>query len=131
MHALIIEDEPLIAFLIEGHLRAWGYASIEIASTEADAVEAARRCSPDLITSDVRLADGCGIAAVMAIRGGADARVVFITASIDEVRNRIAEAVVVSKPFTQAELRAAVCESRPGQLEPAPPSGHGSSAPDG
>jgi len=69
MHALIIEDEPLIALLIEDHLRAAGYLSVDFAVTEAEAVAAAGRRCPDLITSDVRLATGCGIAAVEAICG--------------------------------------------------------------
>lgn len=114
MHALIIEDEPLIALLIEDHLRAIGYLSIDFAVTEADAVAAARRRCPDLITADVRLAPGCGIAAVEAICSERTVPVVFITASGREVRLRLADAVVVAKPFTVAALgRAleAVCPS--------------------
>jgi CheY-like chemotaxis protein len=56
MHALIIEDEPLIAMLIEDCLRLLGYDSIQFAATEAEAVAAASMRCPDLITSDVRLA---------------------------------------------------------------------------
>ena len=81
MHALIIEDEPIIAMLIEDHLRALGYTSVDFAVTEAEAVAAARRRCPDLITSDVRLPEGCGIAAVEAICGGGRIPVVFITAT--------------------------------------------------
>lgn len=108
MHALIIEDEPLIALLIEDHLRAIGYLSIDFAVTEAEAVAAALRRCPDLITSDVRLAAGCGIAAVEAICNEHIIPVVFITASAGDVRQRVADATVVAKPFTVADLSQAL-----------------------
>jgi DNA-binding response OmpR family regulator len=113
MHALIIEDEPLIALLIEDHLRAIGYLGIDFAVTEADAVAAAARRCPDLITADVRLAAGCGIAAVEAICSGRKIPVVFITASGLEVRLRVTEAVVVAKPFVASELRRALSAACP------------------
>lgn len=108
MHALIIEDEPLVALLIEDHLRANGYTSIAFAVTEEEAVAAARRRCPDLITSDVRLASGCGIAAVEAICGARKVPVVFITASGQDVRLRMAGATVVAKPFTAGDLARAL-----------------------
>ena len=108
MHALIIEDEPLIALLIEDHLRAIGYLSIDFAVTEAEAVAAARRRCPDLITSDVRLAAGCGIAAVEAICSELTIPVVFITASAQDVRRRMADALVIAKPFVAADLSRAL-----------------------
>lgn len=108
MHALIIEDEPVIAMLIEDHLRALGYTSIDFAVTQADAVAAAGRRCPDLITSDVQLPEGCGIAAVEAICGGGPIPVVFITATVGEVHARVKGAVVVAKPFGPAHLREAI-----------------------
>ena len=92
MHALIIEDEPIIAIAIEDNLRALGYASVDFAVTEADALEAAKRQCPDLITADVRLADGCGIAAVEAICSERTVPVVFVTSTAWVVRQRIADA---------------------------------------
>jgi CheY-like chemotaxis protein len=113
MHALIIEDEPLIALLIEDHLRAIGYLSIDFAVTETDAVAAAGRRCPDLITADVRLATGCGIAAVEAICSARTIPVVFITANAQDVHRRVADAVVVAKPFMAADLSRALDASRP------------------
>ncbi|HEV7661122.1 MAG TPA: response regulator [Allosphingosinicella sp.] len=112
MHALIIEDEPLIALLIEDQLRAIGYLSIDFAVTEADAVAAAQRRCPDLITSDVRLAAGCGIAAVEAICSERPVPVVFVTASAQDVRRRMEGAVVVAKPFAAADLSRALHAAR-------------------
>jgi CheY-like chemotaxis protein len=122
MHALIIEDEPIIAMLIEDHLRTLGYSSIDFAVTEADAVAAAGRRCPDLITSDVRLPEGCGIAAVETICGGRHIPVVFITATAADVRARLSEAIVVAKPFGPSHLREAVFLARSPAARPPLPS---------
>jgi two-component system, response regulator PdtaR len=120
MHALIIEDEPIIAMLIEDHLRTLGYASFDFAVTEADAVAAAGRRCPDLITSDVRLREGCGIAAVESICGAKPIPVVFITATAADVRGRLDEAIVVAKPFGPSHLREAVFAARAPAARPSP-----------
>jgi CheY-like chemotaxis protein len=83
MHALVIEDEPLIAMLIEDELRAIGYSSVAFAVTEIEAMEAAQDHVPDMITSDVRLAEGCGISAVEAICRSGKVPVAFITGLVD------------------------------------------------
>jgi len=108
MHALIIEDEPMIALVIEDHLRAAGCTSVDFAVTEAEALAAANKHCPDLITSDVRLSQGCGIAAVEAICSGRHIPVVFITATAWEVRERLSDALVVAKPFGPSELTRAL-----------------------
>jgi len=108
MHALIIEDEPFIALWIEDHLRRLGYTSFDFAVTEAEAVAAARLRCPDLITSDVRLPQGCGIAAVETICGGTPIPVVFITSCGWEVRQRMSDAIVVQKPILAADLTRAI-----------------------
>jgi CheY-like chemotaxis protein len=108
MHALIIEDEPFLAMVIEDHLRCIGYTSFDFARTEAEAVAAAQARCPDLITSDVQLPQGCGIAAVEAICRGKRIPVVFITATAGAMQARMSDAVVVRKPFIVAELAQAV-----------------------
>ena len=70
MHALIIEDECLIAQLIEDRLRELGFTSFAFALNETDAVSAASDRCADLITSDVQLSAGCGIDAVQRICDG-------------------------------------------------------------
>ncbi|HST35258.1 MAG TPA: response regulator [Allosphingosinicella sp.] len=112
MHALIIEDEPIIALLIEDRLAASGCTSVDFAVTEAEAVAAAERRPPDLVTADVRLAAGCGIAAVEAICRRRPVTVLFLTASGWEVLQRLPHAVVVPKPFAAATLDRALAEAR-------------------
>jgi DNA-binding response OmpR family regulator len=63
MHALIIEDESMIALAIEDALRACGFTSFDIAVSAEEAVAAGRRTCPDLITADVELRPGCRITA--------------------------------------------------------------------
>ena len=50
MHALIIEDECLIAMAIEDALRDCGFTSFDVAVSADEAVAAAARKCPDLIT---------------------------------------------------------------------------------
>jgi CheY-like chemotaxis protein len=113
MHALIIEDEPFLAMVIEDHLRGIGYTSFDFAMTEAEAVAAAQARCPDLITSDVQLLQGCGIAAVEAICRAKRIPVVFITATAQAVKARMSDAIVVRKPIIVAELRQAVAATAP------------------
>jgi CheY-like chemotaxis protein len=67
-HVLIIEDEPMIAMLIQDALEEAGVTSFAFAATEQDAVDLALQHPPEAITADVRLMDGTGPAAVERIR---------------------------------------------------------------
>ena len=108
MHVLIIEDEPLVALLIEDHLRNHGYTSFDFAATEAEAVAAAKARCPDLITSDVRLVEGCGISAVQEICSQQFIPVIFVSATAWEVSERMPGALIVEKPFTSAVIAKAL-----------------------
>lgn len=108
MHALIIEDEALVAILIEEHLRDRGYTSFDLAATEAEAVAAAKARCPDLISSDVRLAQGSGISAVQEICSESPIPVIFVTGSAEEVRIHAPGAVIVEKPLTAETLSSAL-----------------------
>jgi CheY-like chemotaxis protein len=112
MHALIIEDEFLVAMCIEDSLLALGFTSVETAGTEASAISAAQILVPDLITADVRLANGSGIAAIEAILRERSVPVVFITGNIEVVQERMPDAVVVQKPFQDETLRIAIARAR-------------------
>jgi CheY-like chemotaxis protein len=68
MHALIIEDDAIIAMLIEDELRDLGYSSFDTACSEREAIKAVARKCPDLVTSDGSLFDGSGANAVRAKR---------------------------------------------------------------
>jgi DNA-binding response OmpR family regulator len=116
MHALIIEDESLIAMAIEDALRGCGFTSFDFAVSAEGAVTAAARNCPDLITADVELRPGCGIAAVQSICSDQPIPVLFITGSPGEVRIRMPGHALVEKPFDAGHVMEAIklMESRSG-----------------
>jgi CheY-like chemotaxis protein len=104
VHALIIEDEYMIAMTIEYVLRDCGFDSFDIAPSGEAAIElAARRC-PDLITADIQLKPGCGIQTVRTICKRPCIPVIFITGSATDARARLPEHAVLSKPFSEQTL---------------------------
>lgn len=107
-HALIIEDEYLLAFTVEEALGELGYATFEIATTMTEAIAAAERQCPDLIVADHRILDGTGTEAVMTICSQQMIPVVFVTGSEPEVREHLPDALVVPKPMTLLALEEAV-----------------------
>lgn len=108
MHALIIEDELLIAATIEEILVECGFTSFDIAPSGAEAVAAAARRCPDLITADVELQPGSGIDAVNEICSGPEIPVVFITGSAGQVRERMPLYPLIVKPFSADTVMRAV-----------------------
>ena len=66
-HALIIEDEMLIALEVESLLHEFGFSSCDIADNPEDALRLALARRPDLMTADLRIVGGTGIEAVDAI----------------------------------------------------------------
>lgn len=108
MHALIIEDETLIAMSIEDALRDCGCTSSDIACSVEAAIHAANLRCPDLITADVQLQPGCGIDAVQAICAKKQIPVVYITGTPVDVQVRVAHPIIVHKPFSSAQIAQAV-----------------------
>ena len=110
MHALIIEDEPLIAMMIEDELRDMGFTTFDVAVEEQAAIHAAELRCPDLITADERLAQGSGIEAVKVICLERAIAVVFIVGNPHSLK--IPDAVSLVKPFLASDLRVAVEKAR-------------------
>ena len=108
MHALVIEDDVITAMFIEDELRDLGFTSVDIASSEAQAIAAVALLCPDLVTSDGSLSSGTGIGAVRQIRASCQVPVVFITGDPDRARRSMPGAPVLEKPFTIAQFAAAV-----------------------
>jgi DNA-binding response OmpR family regulator len=106
MHALIIEDEALVAQLIEDILLDQGFQTIDFAVCADDAVAAVRSRKPTLITSDVQLIESNGIDAIELILSFHVPRVIFVTSSPQEVRYRMPHMPVVTKPFAARDLIA-------------------------
>lgn len=106
-HALIIEDEAIIALEVEGLLSDLGFTSFDVADCPAQAVAAALARRPDLVTADYRIVDGTGLEAVAAIvRAIGKVPVIYVTGNPDVVL-RHGLAPVVDKPITPRALAAA------------------------
>lgn len=107
MHVLIIEDDPLTALLLSELLTALGARSLDLAATEAQAVQLASERPPDLVTADVRLEHGDGRAAVAAITRQSGVPFVFVTGNPEAVEAEL-RPVTVTKPFSEPELHTAI-----------------------
>lgn len=108
-HALIIEDEMLIALEVESLLHDLGFQSCDIADNPADAVKCALARRPDLVTADVRILNGTGVEAMEAIvRKLGPIPHVYVTGNADMIVGRT-NAPIVDKPLSHQAL-AAACE---------------------
>ena len=111
-HALIIEDELLVALALQAMLSELGFRSFSFASTEFQALEQAQLHCPDLLTVDVNLLAGDGAQAVDEIVQACGPRpVIYVTGMPGAVLDR-PDAVIVEKPIRPAALAAAVNKAR-------------------
>ena len=111
---LIIEDEPLIALDIEDTITSLGHRSVGIARTHKEAVKLAREKRPQLVLSDIQLADGSsGIEAVNDILGSFDVPVIFITAFPERLLTgeRPEPAFLITKPFSPDMVKALIAQA--------------------
>lgn len=104
---LIIEDEAIIAWMIESIFEEMGFTEILLTSSGADALAAALRSQPGLVVSDVNLGAGLdGIDTAVRICGADDIPVLFVSAYADDrTRARIARDLP-SAPLLRKPLRA-------------------------
>jgi DNA-binding response OmpR family regulator len=107
-HALVIEDNHLIAMMIEEELKALGYSSIEIATSQEQAIAMALARCPDLITVDDKLDSGTGVESIREICRDQALPVVFITADPKAITAHIPDAIIVPKPFSRPQLTGAI-----------------------
>ena len=111
---LVVEDESMIAWMIENVLLDAGFISVDMAATGEDAEQIAATARPGLIISDVNLGAGKdGIAAAVAIRAASALPVIFVTAYADSaMRDRVAAALpgaqLLRKPVDETVLLRAV-----------------------
>jgi len=108
LRVLVIEDDALIAMLLASLLEGMGHDVCATAATEAEAVIAAARHRPDLMIVDAGLGRGSGVSAVEEILRAGPLAHVFLSGDAGRVQTRQPDAVVVRKPFRQAELARAI-----------------------
>lgn len=110
LRVLVVEDDGLVALLLAELMAGMGHAVCAIAASEAEAVTAAVRHKPDLLVVDARLGHGSGIAAVDEILRARDGPLahIFVSGNAGGVQALRPGAVVVRKPFREADLAKAV-----------------------
>jgi CheY-like chemotaxis protein/DNA-directed RNA polymerase specialized sigma24 family protein len=108
---LIVEDEAVIAMDLENLVYELGHRVAGIATTRDDAVRIAREQRPELVLTDIKLADGSsGVDAALAILKDFDIPVVFITAYPEFLLTgqRPEPIYLITKPFSRDTVRATI-----------------------
>jgi len=114
LNILVVEDELLVAWHLEGLVRDMGASVCGIANDGESALAMARREQPDLILMDVNLGRGKdGVTVAAELTGDLDAYFLFVTAydaGTVESRKRLmgVEGPVIGKPVDGARLSAAI-----------------------
>jgi CheY-like chemotaxis protein len=105
---LVVEDEAIIGMLLSEVLVGMGHKVCAVVASEDEAVEAAALHLPDLLIVDAGLAAGNGLSAVDTILATRFVPHVFTTGNALKVRQLKPDAVILEKPFHEAELAEAI-----------------------
>ena len=110
---LIVEDEMIVQMHLRQIVEGLGHEVVGAVTNPTDALVAAEANMPDLVLTDIQLAQGGdGVDTAIALRESCDCAIVFITAYSDpETLTRTAPveaAGFLVKPFTAANVAAAV-----------------------
>jgi len=108
LRVLLAEDDTMIGTLLGEVLVGMGYDVCAIEATEADTVAAAARCRPDMMIIDAFLGDGSGVTAVEQVLRTGFVPHIFVSGDAARVRARRPGAVVLQKPFREADLARAI-----------------------
>jgi len=114
-YVLVVDDDPAIRMVVRlGLERVAGWEVVEASSSDA-AVDVVSRRRPDVVLLDVMMPEQDGpatLARLRALDGGADLRVVFLTASgpggETQRLHDLGVAGVIRKPFDPMSLAAEV-----------------------
>jgi CheY-like chemotaxis protein len=111
---MIVEDEAFIALELEFLVDGLGHDYLDTATTRSEAVDKAILLKPDLILSDVQLADGgSGIEAAQMIKKHFDIPIVFITANPEQLLTgkRPEPVFLMKKPFNKTVVQALISQA--------------------
>jgi CheY-like chemotaxis protein len=105
---LLVEDDPMLGELLAEMLEEMGHVVVALETTERGAVTAAAQHRPDLMIVDARLGKGSGTSAVDEILRSGFIPHVFTSGNISKLEGLRPDAVVLEKPFREAELGRAI-----------------------
>lgn len=106
---LIVEDDMIIAMVLENMVLTLGHNVVGKATNGSDAIELAVSLKPDIILMDIRLkGEMDGVEAIQSIKKQISVSVIFITGNSDRHNfERVKETNcigLITKPFTIGEL---------------------------
>lgn len=108
---LLVEDEAMLRETLAFNLRAAGYEVIT-AADGANALEAARSKSPDLVLLDLMLPELDGLTVCRSIRGFSEVPIIMLTARTGELDKIVGLESgaddYLTKPFSIGELQARI-----------------------
>jgi two-component system, response regulator PdtaR len=105
---LIAEDEAILGMLLSEVLTGMGHEVCAVVESEADTVAAATTYTPDLLIVDAGLMSGSGVSAVDSILAKGFVPHIFTTGNALKVKLLKPDAVVLEKPFHEADLAEAI-----------------------
>jgi DNA-binding response OmpR family regulator len=121
---LVVEDEPMVAEVVERYLRRDGHV-VRVAHDGHAAMDAFERFRPDLIVLDVMLPGIDGMEVCRRVRARSQTPIIMLTARGDEIDKLVGLELgaddYITKPFSPRELAARVKAvlRRSGHLAPA------------
>lgn len=114
---LIVEDEAVMAMLLEKRIKSRGFSVCGVASTKEQAVDLSLKFSPDFIIMDIRLSgEDDGIEAAEEITSKVKTRIIFSTGYSNEKviskAMKLDPLAYLVKPFDILELIAIMNRNR-------------------
>ena len=105
---LIVEDEPLIALMVEDMASDLGWRSMGSARTEIEALNLLERSTPSLAVLDIKLGSSTSLGIATTCRER-NIPIVFITGyTAADVPRECGDAPVLAKPFSPADFARAL-----------------------
>jgi DNA-binding response OmpR family regulator len=108
---LVVEDEPMVAEVVERYLRRDGY-DVAVVGDGIAALDAFARLQPDLIILDLMLPGIDGVEVCRRIRANSTTPIVMLTARSEEVDKLVGLEIgaddYITKPFSPRELSARI-----------------------
>lgn len=110
---LIVEDEMIIALMIEKMLERLGFTVVGKVTSGEEAIEFASSRKPDLILMDIRLqGEMDGIEAIRFIKEKVNTKVIYISGNTDNLYKKRVKKTdclgFLTKPITITELKKAI-----------------------
>lgn len=107
-HALIIDSNMIECRAIQRCLEDLGFSSFDQAWTEAQALDAARQRTPDLIVIGEEIDSGCAIGAAREIAGAFSVPVLMVSGDPIRARKSLSRVAAFDGPFLLNEIDEAV-----------------------